>query len=84
MNVGSAAVMDGDAVSTPAVSEVAISYGVFINTFIIVAFAIFMVVKAYNNMKKKEEEKPAPPPAPSNEVELLTEIRDQLITPLFF
>jgi len=81
MNVGSAAVMDGDVVSTTAVSEVAISYGVFINTiitFIIVAFAIFMVVKAYNNMKKKEEEKPAPPPAPSNEVELLTEIRDQL------
>jgi len=37
MNIGSAAVMDGDAVSTPAVSEVAISYGVFINTFIIVA-----------------------------------------------
>ena len=81
MKEGSAAVMDGDAVITPAVKEVAISYGVFINTiitFIIVAFAIFMVVKAYNNMKKKEEEKPAPPPAPSKEVELLTEIRDQL------
>lgn len=81
MKAGSAAVMDGDTVVTPAVKEVAISYGVFINTiitFIIVAFAIFMVVKAYNNMKKKEEEKPAPPPAPSKEVELLTEIRDQL------
>ena len=81
MKEGSAAVMDGNAIVTPAISEVAISYGVFINTiitFIIVAFAIFMVVKAYNNMKKKEEEKPAPPPAPSKEVELLTEIRDQL------
>jgi len=75
------AVVEGDTILIPAVNEVAISYGVFINTiitFIIVAFAIFMVVKAYNNMKKKEEAKPAPPPAPSKEVELLTEIRDQL------
>jgi large conductance mechanosensitive channel len=68
-----------------AVAEVAISYGVFINaiiTFVIVAFAIFMVVKAYNNMKekmsKKEEEKPAAPPAPTKEEVLLTEIRDLL------
>lgn len=78
---GADAVMSGDTVISPAVSEVAISYGVFVNTiitFIIVAFAIFMVVKAYNNMKKKEEEKPAPPAAPTKEVELLTEIRDQL------
>ncbi len=60
---------------------VAIKYGVFINTvldFIIVAFAIFMVVKAMNAMKKKEEAKPAPPPAPSKEEMLLTEIRDIL------
>ena len=78
---GQAAVMDGDAVIAPAVNEVAISYGVFINTiitFIIVAFAIFLVVKGYNNMKKKEESKPAPPPAPSKEEVLLTEIRDLL------
>jgi large conductance mechanosensitive channel len=68
-----------------AVAEVAISYGTFINTvitFIIVAFAIFMVVKAYNNMKermeKKEETAPAAPPAPSKEEVLLTEIRDLL------
>ncbi len=56
-------------------------WGAFINTiitFIIVAFAIFMVVKGYNKMKKKEEEKPATPPAPSKEEELLTEIRDLL------
>jgi large conductance mechanosensitive channel len=81
MKEGTAAVMEGDQVITPAVKEVAISYGVFINTiitFIIVAFAIFMVVKAYNNMKKKEEEKPAPPPAPTKEEVLLTEIRDLL------
>jgi large conductance mechanosensitive channel len=68
-----------------AVAEVAITYGAFINTiitFIIVAFAIFMVVKAYNNMKdrmaKKEEEAPAAPPAPSKEEVLLGEIRDLL------
>lgn len=63
------------------ISEVFINYGTFINTiitFIIVAFAIFMVVKAYNNMKKKEEEAPAAPPAPSNEEVLLAEIRDAL------
>ena len=67
------------------IAEVAISYGTFLNTiitFIIVAFAIFMVVKAYNKMKdkmeKKEEEKPAAPPKPSKEEELLIEIRDLL------
>jgi len=58
-----------------------IKYGVFINTvldFMIVAFAIFMVIKGMNTMKKKEEEKPAEPPKPSEEVELLKEIRDAL------
>ena len=56
-----------------------IKYGVFINTlldFLIVAFAIFMVIKAMNSLKAKEEEKPAEPPKPSDEVVLLTEIRD--------
>ena len=63
------------------VTEVFINYGTFINTiitFIIVAFAVFMVVKAYNNIQKKEEEAPAAPPAPSKEETLLTEIRDLL------
>jgi len=58
-----------------------IKYGVFINTvldFLIVAFAIFMVIKGMNALKKKEEEKPAEPPKPSEEVELLKEIRDAL------
>ena len=58
-----------------------INYGSFINTvldFTIVAFAIFMVIRAMNKLKKKEEEKPAEPPKPSAEVELLTEIRDAL------
>jgi large conductance mechanosensitive channel len=58
-----------------------IKYGVFINTildFVIVAFAIFMVIKGMNSLKKKEEEAPAEPPKPSEEVALLTEIRDSL------
>lgn len=58
-----------------------INYGVFINTvldFVIVAFAIFMVIRGLNSMKKKEEEKPAEPPKPSAEETLLTEIRDLL------
>ena len=60
---------------------VTLNYGAFIQTvvdFLIIAFAIFMVIKAMNNMKKKEEEAPAEPPKPSAEVELLTEIRDSL------
>ena len=58
-----------------------IKYGVFINVvldFMIVAFAIFMVIKALNKFKKKEEEKPTEPPKPSAEEKLLTEIRDLL------
>ena len=58
-----------------------INYGIFIDTvinFVIVAFAIFMVIKGMNSMKKKEEEKPAEPPKPSAEEALLTEIRDLL------
>lgn len=80
---GVAAVMDGDVVVTEAVKEVSINYGTFINTiitFLIVAFAVFMLVKAYNKMEKKKEEAPAPaaPPAPSKEEILLAEIRDEL------
>ena len=67
------------------VAEVAINYGVFINTvitFLIVSFAVFMIVKAYNNMvdrmKRKEEVVPTPPTEPTKEEVLLTEIRDLL------
>jgi large conductance mechanosensitive channel len=62
-------------------AAVTLNYGNFIQTavdFLIIAFAIFMVVKAVNKMKKKEEEAPAAPPKPSNEEVLLTEIRDAL------
>ena len=62
-------------------AAVVVGYGSFIQTvidFVIIAFAIFMAIKAMNSMKKKEEEAPAAPPKPSAEVELLTEIRDNL------
>ncbi len=58
---------------------VAITYGAFINTiidFIIVAFAIFLVIRAINRFQKKQEA--VAPPAPSKEEILLTEIRDIL------
>lgn len=63
---------------TPAI---AINYGNFLQVtfdFLIIAIAIFMVVKAMNAAKKKEEAKPAAPPAPTKEEVLLTEIRDLL------
>lgn len=47
--------------------------------FLIIAFVIFLVIKALNSLKKQEETAaPAPPPEPSNEEKLLTEIRDLL------
>jgi len=77
--------LSGAGYATLALAEEAgaplIKYGAFINVvldFVIVAFAIFMVIKGLNKMKKKEEEKPAEPPKPSAEEELLTEIRDLL------
>jgi large conductance mechanosensitive channel len=60
---------------------VVLKYGAFINTvldFLIVAFAIFMVIKGMNAMKKKEEAAPPEPPKPSKEEVLLAEIRDVL------
>lgn len=58
-----------------------INYGAFLQTifdFLIVAFAIFLVIKQMNRLKKKEVEAPAAPPKPTKEQELLTEIRDLL------
>ena len=74
----------GDYATLEAAKEagaVTVNYGAWGSTvidFIIVAFAIFMVVKQMNRLKKKEEEKPAAPPEPSKEEVLLTEIRDLL------
>ena len=61
--------------------EVAIAYGAFINTvvtFLIVAFVIFLVVKAVNQLRREEAVAPAAPPAPTPTEALLTEIRDLL------
>lgn len=60
---------------------VMLKYGMFVQTaldFLIVAFAIFMVVKAMNTLKRKEEAAPAAPPAPPRQEVLLEEIRDLL------
>ncbi len=62
-------------------AAVTLNYGKFIQTvvdFVIIAFSIFMIIKAMNAFKKKEIEAPAEPPAPPREEVLLTEIRDLL------
>ena len=64
-----------------AAPAVVISYGKFIQTvvdFAIIAFAIFIAVKAMNALKRKEEEAPQAPPEPSVQEVLLAEIRDLL------
>ncbi len=58
---------------------VTINIGLFINSvisFLIVAWAVFVLVKGFNAARRKEEEAPAAPPEPPQEVVLLTEIRD--------
>ena len=78
-----AAVAGADGAIDPA-TEVAIRYGSFLATildFIIIAFAVFCLIKFINSLHRKKEEAPAAPPAPpepSAEEKLLTEIRDLL------
>ncbi|MDD7272920.1 MAG: large-conductance mechanosensitive channel protein MscL [Prevotella sp.] len=63
------------------VGTAVIKYGSFVQNivdFIIIAFCIFMMIKAMNAVSKKKEEAPAPAPEPSNEEKLLSEIRDLL------
>ena len=58
-----------------------IKYGMFIQTivnFILISFVIFSIIKSINQFKKKEEEKPEEPEKPSEDIVLLTEIRDLL------
>lgn len=58
-----------------------LNYGAFLQAvvdFVIVAFAIFMLIKGINSLRKKEEEAPAEPPATPEDVILLREIRDAL------
>lgn len=63
------------------IDPVLLKYGLFIDnivTFLIVAFAVFMLIKAINSLHKKEAPPPPAPPAPTKEQVLLTEIRDLL------
>lgn len=63
------------------VGDAVLTYGNFIQAiinFLVIAFALFLIIRAANNAKKKEEAAPAAPPAPSAEEKLLAEIRDLL------
>lgn len=62
-------------------AAITINYGIFIQQvvdFTIIAFAIFLVIRAFERMKRKEETIPSPPPEPNAEEKLLMEIRDLL------
>jgi len=64
-----------------AVDAVTINYGMFMNTvldFIIVALAIFVMIKVMNTMMRKKAAEPAPPPGPTADQKLLMEIRDAI------
>jgi large conductance mechanosensitive channel len=81
LKAGVPAVVENGVEVAKAVDPVVIKYGLFINAiikFVIVAFSLFMLIKAMNTLKKKEEAAPAAPPAPTKEEVLLTEIRDLL------
>ncbi len=70
-----------DASGNVVTAETAIRYGEFITVlidFLLVAFVMFMIIKSVNKLKRKEEAAPVAPPPPSDEVKLLTEIRDLL------
>lgn len=72
--------IDFSSLSIP-IGEANLVYGSFIQSivdFLIIAFSLFIVIRAMNRMKKKEAEKESAPPTPSKEVELLEEIRDLL------
>jgi large conductance mechanosensitive channel len=78
VNFSELAITLKDAVGETA--AVTLNYGKFVQSvidFVIIAFAIFMVIKAMNALKKKEQA-PAAPPAPSKQETLLMEIRDLL------
>ena len=67
--------------ASEAVEKVAIGYGAFINTllqFLIVAFVVFLLVKAINRLRREQAAAPGAPAAPTPTEALLTEIRDEL------
>ena len=78
---GIPAIKENGVETVPAIAEVAITYGSFIQTildFVIIGFCIFMVLKAYEKTKKKEALVTAAPVGPSIQEKLLMEIRDEL------
>ena len=63
---------------------VTLNYGAFINnvvSFLIVAFAVFLLVRSINRLRRKQEEQPKEAPPPPEDVKLLREIRDALTAP---
>jgi large conductance mechanosensitive channel len=69
-----------DASGNP-IDAVTLNYGAFLQTaldFLIIAFAVFMLIKAINQLKRKEAVAPSVPPEPTREEKLLSEIRDLL------
>ena len=75
-------VLEPEDTATEAIEEVAIQYGAFVNTviqFLIVAFVVFLMVKAINRLRRAEAAKPDPlPTGPTPTEALLAEIRDEL------
>lgn len=72
---------EAQTVGETTVPAVSINYGTFLQTtfdFLIIAFAIFMMIKAMNALNKKKEEAPAAPAPPAEDIQLLSEIRDLL------
>jgi large conductance mechanosensitive channel len=66
---------------TDGASGVTLNYGMFIQNvfdFLIIAFCIFLLIRAYQKMEKRKAETPAPPPSPNKQEKLLEEIRDLL------
>ncbi|MFK8034212.1 MAG: large conductance mechanosensitive channel protein MscL [Hyphomicrobiales bacterium] len=79
--VGLASGVDASTLDAAKEQGAVLAYGNFLTAavdFAIIAFILFLVVKAVNNMKRKEEAKPAEPPKTPREEELLAEIRDLL------
>lgn len=79
--VGLASTVDATTLDAAKEQGAVLAYGNFITAtvnFVIIAFVLFMAVRAINSMKRKEEEKPAPVATKPPEVEVLEEIRDLL------
>lgn len=72
---------DTGAVVTPAVAEISLNYGSFIQSvisFLLIAAAVFILVKIISKLHRKKQEEPKPEPKPDPQIVLLTEIRDLL------